>query len=380
MPPLRKTDTEKEEFYEKLEQTYRQCPNNDAKLIIGDMNAKVGQEEMYRPTIGPYSVHKECNDNETLTWTSPDHQTQNQIDHVLIDLRHGSDILDCRNYRGANIDSDHYLIAGRIRARISNARNDKTKPKIIKYNVDKLKCTEVERKFQICLDRKISEHPRSEVYPTELNTNWEFMKTMLKETAEEVLGEVPKGQQNNWFDEECQRVTKEKNDAYLKMINKRTSSNVEEYRVNTKRKVFKPQANQVKALNGILLNERVEVLEKWQEHFSTLLNGESRAECRYVIEIEQEDTELQTLEEINKAIKSLARNKSPGADNPPAEIFKCGGQTFVTLLHKLLIQAYGTYAMKKQAFKSDISISKMALKALKMMNVPDAPVQEPKKT
>ncbi|XP_072392459.1 uncharacterized protein [Diabrotica undecimpunctata] len=153
-----------------------------------------------------------------VTWTSPDHQTQNQKDHVLIDLRHGSDILDCRNYRGANIDSDHYLIAGRIRAHILNARNDKTKPKIIKYNVDKLKCTEVERNFQICLDRKISEHPRSEVYPTELSTNWEFMKTTLKETAEEVLGEVPKGQRNNWFDEECQRVTKEKNDAYLKNI------------------------------------------------------------------------------------------------------------------------------------------------------------------
>ncbi|XP_072384447.1 uncharacterized protein [Diabrotica undecimpunctata] len=220
------------------------------------MNAKVGQEEMYRPTIGPYSIHKECNDNGTrlvnlaaslnmtisstyfqhkrihkVTWTSPNHQTQNQIDHVLIDLRHGSDILDCRNYRGANIDSDHYLIAGRIRARISNARNDKTKPKIIKYNVDKLKCTEVERNFQICLDRKISEHSRSEVYSTELNTNLEFMKTTLKDTAEEVLGEVPKGQRNNWFDEECQRVTKEKNDAYLKMINRRTRSNVEEYRV-----------------------------------------------------------------------------------------------------------------------------------------------------
>ncbi|XP_072403306.1 uncharacterized protein [Diabrotica undecimpunctata] len=107
--------------------------------------------------------------------------------------------------------------------------------------------------------------------------------------------------------------------------------------VNTKRKVFKPQANQVKALNGILLNERVEVLERWQEYFSTLLNGESRAEGRYDIEIEQEDTELPTLEEINKAIQSLARNKLPGADNLPAEIFKCGGQTFVTLLHKLLI-------------------------------------------
>ncbi|XP_072398042.1 uncharacterized protein [Diabrotica undecimpunctata] len=217
-PTEDKTDTEKEEFYEKLEQTYRQCPNNDAKLIIGDMNAKVGQEEI-------------------------------DVDIARSSLRHGSDILDCRNYRGANIDSDHYLIAGRIRARISNARNDKTKPKIIKYNVDKLKCTEVERNFQICLDRKISEHPRSEVYPTELNTNWEFMKTTLKETAEEVLGKVPKRQRNNWFDEECQRVTKEKNDAYLKMINRRTRSNVEEYRIKRREEKQKHKQKKRQQIN-----------------------------------------------------------------------------------------------------------------------------------
>ncbi|XP_072389409.1 uncharacterized protein [Diabrotica undecimpunctata] len=223
-----KTDTEKEEFYEKLEQKYRQCPNNDAKLIIGDMNAKVGQEEI---------------DVDIARSSDP------KSDHVLIDLRHGSDILDCRNYRGANIDSDHYLIAGRIRARISNARNDKTKPKIIKFNVNKLKCTEVERNFQVCLNRKISEHLRSEVYPTVLNTNWEFMKTTLKETAEEVLCEVPKRQRNNWFDKECQRVTKEKIDAYLKMINRRTRSNVEEYRVKRREEKQKHKQKKQQQIN-----------------------------------------------------------------------------------------------------------------------------------
>lgn len=55
---------EKEDFHDKLEQTYRQYPNNDVKVIIGSMNAKVGQEEMYRPTN-----HQESNDNGTLLMT-----------------------------------------------------------------------------------------------------------------------------------------------------------------------------------------------------------------------------------------------------------------------------------------------------------------------
>lgn len=42
-----------------------------------------------------------------ITWTSPDNNTQNQIDN---DSRHGSDVMDCRSYRGANIDSDHRII------------------------------------------------------------------------------------------------------------------------------------------------------------------------------------------------------------------------------------------------------------------------------
>jgi endonuclease/exonuclease/phosphatase family metal-dependent hydrolase len=61
-------------------------------------------------------------DIPTRTWKSHDENVFNKIDHILIDARHCSDLMDVRSYRRANIDSDHYLIISKVRNRISNAR------------------------------------------------------------------------------------------------------------------------------------------------------------------------------------------------------------------------------------------------------------------
>jgi hypothetical protein len=61
-------------------------------------------------------------DIHKMTWKSPDGNTFNEIDHLLIDVRHLSNLMDIRTYGGAIINSDHYLIISKIRGRISNAR------------------------------------------------------------------------------------------------------------------------------------------------------------------------------------------------------------------------------------------------------------------
>ena len=51
-PHLRSTDDEKEAFYTQLEREYDRCPQHDVKIVFVDLNAQVGQEETYKPTIG----------------------------------------------------------------------------------------------------------------------------------------------------------------------------------------------------------------------------------------------------------------------------------------------------------------------------------------
>ena len=114
------------------------------EMLLGDFNAKVGREKIFKPTIGQESLHQYSNDNRVrtvnfatsknlvvkstmfphrnihkYTWTSLDGKTHNQIDHVLIDRGWYSSVLDVRRFSGADCDTDHYLVIAKVRERLA---------------------------------------------------------------------------------------------------------------------------------------------------------------------------------------------------------------------------------------------------------------------
>ena len=62
-PSEEKSDSSKDSFYEELEQVFYHFPKCDMKIILGDFNAKVGRENIFKPTIGNESLHQDSNDN-----------------------------------------------------------------------------------------------------------------------------------------------------------------------------------------------------------------------------------------------------------------------------------------------------------------------------
>jgi hypothetical protein len=109
----------KDSFYEKLRRVFDQFPRNDMKIILGDINAKLGRENIFKLAIENESLHEISNDNlirvvnfatsknfvvkstmfrhhkiRKYTRTSPEGNTHKQIEHVLIDRSRHSSMLD----------------------------------------------------------------------------------------------------------------------------------------------------------------------------------------------------------------------------------------------------------------------------------------------
>jgi len=88
-------------FYKELEQVFDHFPKYHMKILLGDFNAKVGRENVFKPTTGNESLHQHSNDSgvrtvtfatlknlvikstmflhqniHKYTWTSPDGKTQ----------------------------------------------------------------------------------------------------------------------------------------------------------------------------------------------------------------------------------------------------------------------------------------------------------------
>lgn len=389
----------KDAFYERLEQTVNEIPKEDMMLVLGDYNAKVGREETSQLQFGKHSLHASSNDNgnrlvdfavsnnllikstmfphkdiHKQTWISNDGITRNQIDHVLIDSRHGSNIIDVRSCRGADGDTDHILIKAKTRLRLA-ARKEKSQKKEVQWNIEKLKQQEVKDRYQQKIEQECGEINMQNLQVEEM---WKTIKETIREASKEILGEKQNTKKKLWFDTECQDLNGEKYGARTKMLqnpseenrNKfhnlrnrmrkltrkkkrewqneqlqeletnRAHGNIRKFykQVSTHKKGFRPRTTTMLMNNeGELMTSKQEILDTWREYFNKLLNIEDptyqEEDKRHMAEVWVDPP---SIEETTQAIKQLKNNKAAGRDGIPAECLKEGGHRIVETIHKLI--------------------------------------------
>jgi len=172
----------------------------------------VGRENIFKPTIGQESLHQDSNDNgvrlvnfatsknlmvkctmfpnrniHKYTWTSPDGKAHNQIDHVLIDRRWHSSVLDVRSFRGAECDTDHYLVIAKVRDRLAVGKQAAQRFDRQRFNLRKLNEPEVKEQYQIKITNRFAALENSE-NDEDVNRTWENIKENIQTSAKESLG------------------------------------------------------------------------------------------------------------------------------------------------------------------------------------------------
>lgn len=118
------------------------------------------------------------------TWTAPNNVYKSQIDHVLINKNHRSSISNIRSHRGADGDSDHFLVL--ICYKKSVTRKQKSNNKnTCRYNIDKLCDNATIEQYQKGIDKQLNQ------YNPNLNENvddsWKRIKKSILNVADETI-------------------------------------------------------------------------------------------------------------------------------------------------------------------------------------------------
>jgi hypothetical protein len=107
--------------------------------------------------------------------------------------------------------------------------------------------------------------------------------------------------------------------------------------INEFKRGYQPRNNLVKDENGDLLADSHNILNRWKNYVSQLLNVHNVSDVR---QIEAHKTEPlvpgPSHLEVEIAIVKLKKHKSPDSDQIPAELIQAGAKILLYVIHKLI--------------------------------------------
>ena len=375
------------EFYSQLQQTVDKVPRGDVLIIMGDMNAKIGEGHATMST-GRHGLGERneagvrmmefCESNSLrvmnthfpqpkrrqYTWTSPDGVHRNQIDYILIQTRWKSSIQYAKTLPGADCGTDHELLVAGLKVRLRRLKKDTITPKYDLTNISASYTIETKNRFS-CLECSGRD-------PEEL---WQSVKAAVKSSADVHIPKLRKRKKTTWISDvaidiadrrrhikaagadrrEIQklngdfqrqaRVDKEKyvNDICndIERCNKQGKTRDLFRRVRELTGKFSPMIGCLKNSTGKSILERSEIKDRWKEYTENLYKKDKRItesfqEREYVREPSVSHAE------VRKAINEIKSSKAPGSDGIPIELLKATGEEGIHVMTTLCQQIWDT--------------------------------------
>uniref|UniRef100_A0A8D8UNP4 Craniofacial development protein 2 n=1 Tax=Cacopsylla melanoneura TaxID=428564 RepID=A0A8D8UNP4_9HEMI len=400
-PTTQHTEEEIEDFYRDLEYAMKKMKSHDMTIVMGDLNAKVG-EEKYENITGYFGLgrrndrgtrflefceeHKLCIMNtffklpkrRLYTWISPadspQHPIRNQIDYITINQRYKNAITSVKTLPGADVPSNHVLLVCEMKLKFKKLKESKMNKKICGEKIIQMK-----EELQPILEGKCVEY-HSESKDLSIDEKWNNFKEMIHEN---LLKNISKSVIKNkpWITDEIlklmdtRRSFKHQNQQKYKEINKEIKElirkakqdwlegeckEVEEFErkhdsFNLYKKIKelsgltkKNSNNNLMDNDGHLIIDTDEKMEVWRQYIEELFDDDRPN----LMETDAQSGPEITIEEIKNAIKTSKNRKSTGPDNIPTEVFKVFGENGLFVIKELFNEIYDTGKMPIEWLKS----------------------------
>ena len=314
-----------------------------------------------------------------MTWHHPNGINQGQIDYILVQNRFKSSIFTgrTRTFPKPDIGSPHDLVLMTFKLRLR--RMAKPQYTRLKFDLDKLNDPCIVEQFKAKIGGQFGPLLLFDE-STDLEDNVQIFENATIEAATEILGKKASKKKpwitNDIFSlcdkrrklkekkskvhearKEYSKVKKQVKKEMLKAKEKWISDQCEEIeqslKLNNSKKAYdtvknltKPKqakVSSVKDKNGEIIVEKSKILERWTEYCSELYNYKLNGDAK-VLETNSstnDDKENEILmSEIEEAIKSIKKGKSPGIDNIPGELLQAGGEHMTTALFNICNQIW----------------------------------------
>ena len=232
-PTLSAAPEDKDQFYQALEEAISKIPRTDVLYLLGDFNARVGADrEAWPSCIGAYGRGKmndngqrllelccfhglcvtntffPCKEIHQVSWRHPRSRHWHQLDLVLTRRRDLASVLLTRTYHSADCDTDHSLVASKVRVtprRIHHAKK-KARPRINTCRTGNPVRTQ---QFLKDLDETLTRETFGDVTS---DSKWAHLRESVYSAAFSAYGKQER-KNTDWFEahwEEMEPVTKKK--------------------------------------------------------------------------------------------------------------------------------------------------------------------------
>jgi hypothetical protein len=266
-------------------------------------------------------------------------------------------VTDTNVFRGYDTLSDHYLVVSKIH--LYTRWKSQTKKK-----------TQISEIFKVCLlehesicnlyQERINQHLQAKSISENIEEEWENLKEILTKAAREEIGQKKKYRRRKGLKirtEEIEQAVKKKPEHYGKYLSNPLEVTKEEYnkvRNETKNLIRRAHGKHgrqniaFKVMKTLNSPERDTIQikgienEYWEKHYKDLKFDETKEDkeemdnLKEQINVDIDDIDGITLEEVKKAIKSMKNRKAAGLNGINVTLVKYSGSLFhLRLLHFL---------------------------------------------